>query len=243
VAVELTHTGAAGGGTLLDVPRSVLIIEDDVRIRRIVAMALRAEGLDVHEAGTGEEGLTVLRERGVDVILLDLMLPGADGFEICRQIRRTSDTPVIMVTARSDSHDVVAGLEAGADDYVTKPFVAKELSARIRALVRRSRGAGHRQRIAVGDLEIAPQEGVVTRDGEPVPLTKTEFKLLTELAVEPGRVLSREELLERVWGYDYFGDSRLVDVHVRRLRKKVEADPSNPTLVTTVRGMGYRIPT
>jgi DNA-binding response OmpR family regulator len=229
-------------GTLLDVPRSVLIIEDDVRIRRVVAIALRTEGLEVHEAGTGEEGLELLRERDPDIILLDLMLPGQDGFEVCRQIRRTSDTPVIMVTARSDSHDVVAGLEAGADDYVTKPFVAKELSARIRALVRRSRGSGQRQRIAIGDLEIAPQEGTVTRAGEPVELTKTEFKLLTELALEPGRVLSREELLERVWGYDYFGDSRLVDVHVRRLRKKVELDPSNPTVVTTVRGMGYRIP-
>ena len=221
----------------------MLIIEDDVRIRRIVAMSLRAEGLEVHEAGTGEEGLEVLQGGDVDCILLDLMLPGADGFEVCRQIRRTSDTPVIMVTARSDSHDVVAGLEAGADDYVTKPFVAKELSARIRALVRRARGAGQRARLTVGDLEIAPQEGVVTRDGEPVPLTKTEFKLLTEMATEAGRVFSREELLERVWGYDYFGDSRLVDVHVRRLRKKVERDPSNPTVVTTVRGMGYRIPT
>ncbi|MCV2487836.1 response regulator transcription factor [Geodermatophilus sp. YIM 151500] len=229
-------------GTLLDVPQSVLIIEDDVRIRRIVAMALRSEGLDVQEAGSGEEGLERLGERRFDVILLDLMLPGVDGFEVCRRIRRTSDTPVIMVTARADSHDVVAGLEAGADDYVTKPFVAKELSARIRALVRRSRGTGLRQRITVGDIEIAPEEGTVTRGGEAVELTRTEFKLLTELALESGRVLSREELLERVWGYDYFGDSRLVDVHVRRLRKKVEADPSNPTVVTTVRGMGYRIP-
>ena len=228
-------------GRLQDVPQSVLVIEDDVRIRRIVAMSLSAEGLDVQEAGTGEEGLDKLRERPVDVILLDLMLPGMDGFEVCRQIRRMSDTPVIMVTARSDSSDVVDGLEAGADDYVTKPFVARELSARIRALVRRSRG-GHRQRITVGDLEIAPLEGTVTRAGESLQLTRTEFKLLTELATEPGRVLSREELLERVWGYDYFGDSRLVDVHVRRLRKKVEHDPANPTVVTTVRGMGYRIP-
>jgi DNA-binding response OmpR family regulator len=234
---------AAGpaAGRLQDVPQSVLVIEDDVRIRRIVAMSLSAEGLDVHEAGTGEHGLEVLRERSVDVILLDLVLPGMDGFEVCRQIRRTWDTPVIMVTARSDSSDVVDGLEAGADDYVTKPFVARELSARIRALVRRSRG-GHRQRITVGDLEIAPLEGTVTRAGESLQLTRTEFKLLTELATEPGRVLSREELLERVWGYDYFGDSRLVDVHVRRLRKKVEHDPANPTVVTTVRGMGYRIP-
>jgi DNA-binding response OmpR family regulator len=237
----LSPAAAPAPGRLQDVPQSVLVIEDDVRIRRSVAMSLSAEGLDVQEAGTGEEGLDKLRERPVDVILLDLMLPGMDGFEVCRQIRRTSDTPVIMVTARADSSDVVDGLEAGADDYVTKPFVARELSARIRALVRRSRG-GHRQRITVGDLEIAPLEGTVTRAGESLQLTRTEFKLLTELATEPGRVLSREELLERVWGYDYFGDSRLVDVHVRRLRKKVERDPANPTVVTTVRGMGYRIP-
>jgi DNA-binding response OmpR family regulator len=225
-----------------DTARSVLIIEDDVWIRRIVAMALRAEGLDVQEAGTGEEGLDVLRDRIFDVILLDLVLPGIDGFEVCRQLRRTSDTPVIMVTARVDSSDVVAGLEAGADDYVTKPFIARELSARIRALVRRARGSVHREPIVVAGLEIAPLEGTVTRDGAPVALTRTEFKLLTELATEPGRVLSREELLDRVWGYDYFGDSRLVDVHVRRLRLKIEPDPSNPTVVTTVRGMGYRIP-
>jgi DNA-binding response OmpR family regulator len=221
----------------------VLVVEDDVRIRRIVAMSLRAEAFEVLEAGTGEEGLAALRERDVDVVLLDLMLPGIDGIEVCRQVRRTSDTPVIMVTARSDSHDVIAGLEAGADDYVTKPFVARELSARIRALVRRARGPGLRPRLTVGDLEISPQEGTVTRDGRPLALTRTEFRLLTELAAEAGRVFSREELLERVWGYDYFGDSRLVDVHVRRLRKKVERDPGNPTVVTTVRGMGYRIPT
>jgi DNA-binding response OmpR family regulator len=224
------------------VARSVLIIEDDDRIRRIVSMTLRKEGLDVAEAGSGEEGLQLLAEHPVDVILLDLILPGRDGFEICREIRRTSNTPVIMVTARSDSHDVVAGLEAGADDYVTKPFVAKEVSARIRALLRRTRAMEPRTHITVGDLEIAPQDGVVTRDGTPLPLTKTEFKLLCELAAERGRVLSREDLLERVWGYDYFGDSRLVDVHVRRLRKKIEIEPAEPAVVTTVRGMGYRVP-
>ncbi|MQA33170.1 response regulator transcription factor [Modestobacter roseus] len=222
--------------------RSVLIIEDDPRIRRIMQMTLQREGLEVTEAGSGEAGLGQLGERDFDVVLLDLMLPGKDGFEVCREIRRTSNVPIIMVTARSDSHDVVAGLEAGADDYVSKPFVAKELSARIRALARRTRAPEPRVRISVGGLEIAPSEGTVTRDGEPVSLTRTEFKLLCELAEEPGRVLSREELLERVWGYDYFGDSRLVDVHVRRLRKKVEADPAQPTVVTTVRGMGYRIP-
>ncbi len=229
-------------GRLSDVPRSVLIIEDDPRIRRIVQMMLQREGLDVAEAGSGESGLEQLSERDFDVVLLDLMLPGKDGFEVCREIRRTSNVPIIMVTARGDSHDVVAGLEAGADDYVSKPFVAKELSARIRALARRARVPQPRVRIEVGDLEIAPQDGTVTRDGDPLNLTRTEFRLLCELATEPGRVLSREELLERVWGYDYFGDSRLVDVHVRRLRKKVEEDPSRPTVVTTVRGMGYRIP-
>ncbi len=229
-------------GRLRDVSRSVLIIEDDVRIRRVVQMTLQREGLDVLEAPSGEEALQILGQRPFDVILLDLMLPGMDGFEVCREIRRISSTPVIMVTARADSHDVVAGLEAGADDYITKPFVAKELSARIRALARRTRAAGPRPRITVGDLEVAPQDGTVTRDGVLLQLTKTEFKLLSALVAERGRVLSREELLERVWGYDYFGDSRLVDVHVRRLRKKIEADPANPSVVTTVRGMGYRLP-
>ncbi|MGY1915366.1 response regulator transcription factor [Blastococcus sp. HT6-30] len=222
--------------------RSVLIIEDDPRIRRMLQMTLQREGLEVTEAGSGEDGLARLAENTFDVILLDLMLPGKDGFEVCREIRRTSNTPVIMVTARSDSHDVVAGLEAGADDYVSKPFVVKELSARIRALARRTRAPEPRTRLQVGDLEIAPADGTVTRGGELLNLTRTEFRLLCELAAEPGRVLSREELLERVWGYDYFGDSRLVDVHVRRLRKKIEPEPGNPTLVTTVRGMGYRVP-
>ncbi len=229
-------------GTGIVVPRAVLLIEDDPRIRRVVQMTLQREGLEVVEAESGEVGLEELGEREFDVVLLDLMLPGKDGFEVCREIRRTSNVPIIMVTARGDSHDVVAGLEAGADDYVSKPFVAKELSARIRALARRTRAPEPRVRISVGGLEIAPQEGVVMRDGELVNLTRTEFRLLCELAEEPGRVLSREDLLQRVWGYDYFGDSRLVDVHVRRLRKKVEEDPGQPTVVTTVRGMGYRIP-
>ena len=208
----------------------------------MLQMTLEREGIEVTEAGSGEAALERLAEHTFDVILLDLMLPGKDGFEVCREIRKTSNTPVIMVTARSDSHDVVAGLEAGADDYVSKPFVVKELSARIRALARRTRAPEARVRLTVGDLSVSPTEGTVTRQGEMVNLTRTEFRLLTELATEPGRVLSREELLERVWGYDYFGDSRLVDVHVRRLRKKIEPDPANPSLVITVRGMGYRVP-
>jgi len=222
-------------------PRSILLIEDDVRIRRIVQLSLTSEGFEVSEAGTGTEGLLMLAENAFDVILLDLLLPDQDGLEICREIRRRSDAPVIMVTARTDSHDVVAGLEAGADDYVKKPFVAKELSARIRALLRRANGASSPRLITAGNLEISPQAGQVTRDGVPIPLTRTEFALLCELAAGAGRVLSREELLERVWGYGYFGDTRLVDVHVRRLRTKVEADPAHPSLVLTVRGMGYRL--
>lgn len=194
--------------------RAVLVVEDDPRIRRVVQMSLTGEGFEVAEADTGEGALDQLARRTYDVVLLDLMLPDIDGFEVCRRIRRTSSVPVIMVTARSDSHDVVAGLEAGADDYVSKPFVPKELSARIRAALRRSPVTSSEQPTRVGDVEITPRDGVVRRDGVPVELTKTEFRLLCELTVVPGRVLSREELLERVWGYGYFGDNRLVDVHV-----------------------------
>jgi len=150
---------------------------------------------------------------------------------------------VIMVTARTDTHDVVAGLEAGADDYVTKPFVAKELAARIRALLRRSRSVDDPDVFGFGDVEVRPDEGTVRRAGEEVHCTRTEFRLLCELAANPGKVLSREQLLDRVWGYDYFGDGRLVDVHIRRLRTKIESDPANPRHILTVRGMGYKLAT
>lgn len=210
-------------------------------MRRIVAMSLTSEGFRVSEAETGEACLAMLADRSFDVILLDLMLPGRDGFDVCRSIRHQSEAPIIMVTARADSHDVVAGLEAGADDYVTKPFVVKELSARIRALLRRASGSTTAGRVRVGDLEVSPQHGVVTRNGVPLALTRTEFGLLCELAAIPGRVLSREQLLERVWGYDYFGDTRIVDAHIRRLRTKIEGDPAHPILVLTVRGMGYQL--
>ena len=170
------------------------------------------------------------------------MLPGMDGFACCRELRRQSAVPIIMVTARTDTHDVVAGLEAGADDYVTKPFEPKELAARIRALLRRARATeGGPASLSFGDLEILPEAGVVRLSGEEVHLTRTEFLLLCELAANPGKVLSREQLLERVWSYDYFGDGRLVDVHVRRLRTKVEPDPANPRHVLTVRGLGYKL--
>ena len=221
----------------------ILTVEDDERIRQAVKLALEDEGWMVTEADTGEAALEVFRQSQADVVLIDIMLPGIDGFEVCRSIRRISDVPVIMVTARDDTHDVVAGLEAGADDYLTKPFAPKELSARIRALLRRSRAQANAtvDRIRIGNLEISPDEGLVLKDGDELQLTKTEFKLLVELATQPGKVFSREVLLERVWGYDYFGDGRLVDVHVRRLRTKVEVDPANPRHVVTSRGLGYKL--
>ncbi|MCB0977833.1 MAG: response regulator transcription factor [Acidimicrobiales bacterium] len=222
----------------------ILTVEDDERIRTAVRLALEDEGWTVIEAEHGEEALAKFGQNPTDVVLIDIMLPDIDGFEVCRAIRRTSDVPIVMVTARDDTHDVVAGLEAGADDYLTKPFAPKELSARIRALLRRARTADPATpQLQFGDLEIIPDEGVVRRDGHEVHLTKTEFKLLVELAAAPGKVLSRETLLDKVWGYDYFADGRLVDVHVRRLRTKVEHDPANPRHVVTVRGLGYKLQT
>jgi DNA-binding response OmpR family regulator len=220
----------------------ILAVEDDERIRTAVKLALEDEGWTVGESATGEEALEEFQREPSDVVLIDIMLPGIDGFEVCRSIRRISDVPIVMVTARADTHDVVAGLEAGADDYLTKPFAPKELSARIRALLRRARSTEPTgAHLRFGDLEIVPDEGVVRRSGRDAHLTKTEFRLLVELASSPGRVFSREVLLERVWGYGYFGDGRLVDVHIRRLRTKVEADPANPRHVVTVRGLGYKL--
>ncbi|CAB4335471.1 MAG: response regulator transcription factor [Actinobacteria bacterium] len=220
----------------------ILTVEDDERIRTAVRLALEDEGWEVEEADTGEDALQAFTRQPSDVVLIDIMLPGIDGFDVCRSIRRVSDVPIVMVTARADTHDVVAGLEAGADDYLTKPFAPKELSARIRALLRRARTIDLAPtHLRFGDLEIIPDEGIVLRDNAEVHLTKTEFRLLVELASAPGRVFSREVLLERVWGYGYFGDGRLVDVHVRRLRMKVEADPANPRHVMTIRGLGYKL--
>ena len=220
----------------------ILAVEDDERIREAVKLALEDEGWTVEGAGSGEEAVDLFGQHVPDVVLIDIMLPGIDGFELCRTLRRTSDVPIVMVTARNDTHDVVAGLEAGADDYLTKPFTPKELSARIRALLRRIRPVqvGH-ERHVFGDLELIPEEGKVLKAGEEVHLTKTEFRLLCELALNRGKVFSREELLDRVWEYDYFGDGRLVDVHIRRLRTKVEVDAANPRHVVTVRGLGYRL--
>ncbi|WP_301483044.1 response regulator transcription factor [Intrasporangium sp.] len=223
--------------------RQLLLVEDDSRVRRALRMALEDEGFHVTEAADGAQCLAAMREQTPDVVLLDVMLPDHDGFAVCREIRRDSDVPVIMVTARTDSHDVVAGLEAGADDYVTKPLVSKELAARIRALLRRVEPSvdQHPRRVSFGDLSIGLDDGIVRRDDEELGLTRTEFRLLAELAAADGGICSREHLLDRVWGYDYFGDSRIVDVHIRRLRVKVERDPANPRHVVTARGLGYRL--
>jgi DNA-binding response OmpR family regulator len=221
----------------------VLLVDDDARLREIVSMALEVEGYRVKGAGSAEDALRLLDSDDPDLLILDVMLPGRDGFELCREIRTKSPLPILMLTAKTDTVDVVVGLESGADDYVTKPFVTKELVARIRALLRRSRdtGAQQQRKIEVGDLEILPDAAVVTKDGEPIHLTKTEFKLLLTMALRPHQVFTREVLLQQVWEYDYFGDSRLVDVHIRRLRGKIEDDPKEPRIVQTVRGLGYKI--
>ena len=226
---------------LADVSNTVLVVEDDERIRAALTLALEAENYRVLAAESGEAALGHVAVEAPDVIVLDLMLPGIDGFECCRRLRKVSDVPIVIVSARSDTSDVVAGLEAGADDYVTKPFVVAELTARLRALRRRGRNAAEDESTVFGDLSIFPAGGVVRLRDEPVHLTKTEFRLLCELAAAPGRVFSRELLLEKVWEYDYLGDARIVDVHIRRLRTKVETDPAHPLHVITVRGLGYKL--
>jgi DNA-binding response OmpR family regulator len=223
------------------VSERVLLAEDDHRIRTVVRMALEDEGYSVAEAPTGDRAVELFAAAPPDVVLLDVMLPGMNGFDVCRALRQASDVPIIMVTARSDTTDVVSGLEAGADDYIVKPFAPKELLARIGAALRRSRAHAPAREMVFGDLELRPEEGVVRRGGVELQLSKTELRLLCELGSNAGKVLSREALLASVWGYDYFGDGRLVDVHVRRLRTKVEVDPSQPRWIVTVRGLGYKL--
>jgi two-component system response regulator MtrA len=219
----------------------ILLVEDDPSIREVTAIGLGAAGFVVPTAADGVEGMERFRADPYDLILLDVMLPRLDGYEVARQVRRTSTVPIVMLTARGDTMDVVVGLEAGADDYVRKPFDLPELIARIRAALRRAgTTADDTAELSLGDLEIDIAGRTVTRDGTDIPLTRTEFDLLIELVRHAGQVLSRDVLLDRVWGYDYLGDSRLVDVAIQRLRSKIETDPAVPELIQTVRGSGYK---
>lgn len=225
---------------------TLLFIEDDEAIRTALRLVLEDEGYEVAEASDGETGIKMFGQIDPDLVLLDLRLPDITGFEVCRAIRRTSITPVIMVTAQTDTSDLVNGFDAGADDYVTKPVVPKELAARIRAALRRTQAieptaSSAKSLSKIGDVEIDRNLSVVRKSGIEISLTKTEYRLLVEFADHPGKVMSRDQLLERVWGYEYLGDSRLVDAHVRRLRVKIETQPDDPTMIVTVRGMGYRL--
>jgi two-component system response regulator MtrA len=219
----------------------VLLVEDDASIREVTALGLSRAGLRISTAVNGRDALASWRAHRFDLIVLDVMLPLLDGFEVCREIRRSSQVPILMLTARTDTIDVVVGLESGADDYVRKPFDVPELVARVRALLRRASSPVEDTTMSVGPLQIDPARFVVSKDGREVPVTATEFRLLAELARRPGQVFTRDVLLDRVWNYSYLGDSRLVDVAVQRLRAKIEDDPARPRLITTVRGAGYKL--
>ena len=221
-------------------PERVLLVEDDHALRRLLRMLLEDNGYDVRDAEDGPTALRIFGEGGLDLVILDIRLPGISGFEVCREIRRSSTVPIIMLSAQNDTHDIVAGLEVGADDYVTKPFDEHELFARMRVQLRPHH---HEQqhRTVVGDLEIRPSEGAVLKSGVPVHLTRTEFVLLCTLARHPGQVLSRSQLLESVWEYPADGDTRVVDTHVARLRSKIESVPGDPKLLLTIRGLGYKL--
>ena len=217
----------------------ILVVDDDLALAEMIGIVLGSEGFDVATCSDGAQALDVFHHENPDLILLDVMLPGVDGIEICTRIRKESDVPIVMLTARTDTADVVAGLEAGADDYVPKPFKPKELVARVRARLR-GREEAVDERLVLGDLVIDVSGHTIHRDGEEILLTPLEFDLLVALGRAPWKVFSREELLEKVWGYRHAADTRLVNVHVQRLRSKIERDPEKPEVVITVRGVGYR---
>lgn len=223
-------------------PTRVLIVEDDPGIRIVLRTVLQDEGYEVVEAATGEEGLALSTANAVDLALVDLRLPGIQGLDVVRSMRGHGNLPIMIVTAQSDSHDVVAGLEAGADDYIVKPFVTKEVAARVRALLRRS-GPAERPdgSLIIGDLEVRPHTAEVLLRGEHIPMSRTEFRVINELAQAGGAVLSRGDLLREVWGYSGLGDSRVVDNVIYRLRMKLEVDPTHPQILLTTRGFGYRL--
>ena len=218
----------------------VLVVDDDAALAEMLTIVLGSEGFEPVWVSRGDEALSVFHESKPDLVLLDLMLPGRDGVEICRDIRAESVVPIVMLTARSDTIDIVAGLEAGADDYVAKPFKAKELIARIKTRLRRPQDETTSETLSIGDLAISVDGHSVKRGGVPIQLTPLEFDLLLALARKPWQVFSREVLLEQVWGYRHAADTRLVNVHVQRLRSKIERDPEHPEIVVTVRGIGYK---
>lgn len=225
----------------------ILIVEDEPNILELVAYNLEKEGWNVLKATTGDQGWNAIQNDRPDLVLLDLMLPGMDGMEVCRRTRENQATrgiPIIMLTAKSEEVDRVLGLETGADDYVTKPFSPRELVARIRAVLRRAErlpGEEQKEMLSLGPIRIDLRQHKVTLNGENVELTPKEFDLLQLLVAHPGRAFTREFLLEHLWGYEFFGDTRTVDVHVRRLRQKIEVDAANPIWLETVRGVGYRM--
>lgn len=219
---------------------SVLVVDDDQDLAEMLGIVLNGAGIEVDLVSRGDEVMDVFRNNPPDLVLLDVMLPGLDGIEVCRQIRAFSQkVPIVMLTAKGDTHDVVLGLEAGADDYMVKPFKPSELVARIRTRLRRTSGE-LASNLTLSDIAIDVLDHTVTRGGNEIGLTRLEFDLLVALAKEPGRVFTREALLSEVWGYRHSTDTRLVNVHVQRLRAKIEHDPENPTIITTVRGIGYK---
>ncbi|WJZ01914.1 MtrAB system response regulator MtrA [Corynebacterium freiburgense] len=218
---------------------TILVVDDDPAISEMLSIILESEGFNIVAVMDGAEAVATAERVQPDLILLDLMLPGMNGIDICRTIRQTSSVPIVMLTAKTDTVDVVLGLESGADDYVNKPFKPKELVARIRARLRRTEDSPA-EVIEIGDLTVDVPGHVVTRGGEEIQLTPLEFDLLLELASKPRQVFTREELLEKVWGYRHASDTRLVNVHVQRLRAKIEKDPENPQIILTVRGVGYK---